>query len=499
MRSIKKYLPFFVVVIYFLLQLPFLNADPDKLVDPLMRHAWTDEGLYASQIRNFVDHGSFDIKENSTFVRGPFFNIIQLPFFYVFGTSLLTGRLIVLGLTLLVLFLFLKNEKLRLAGLFMFVFSLLEFHIFQFAHYSMAELICIDFILLSLYFIVSAREKVPANKRKLLVFFSAFFLFLSYSSKVQYLYVGALAPATFFFLSLNEAWVNRKFKWIFFNDFFWSVLFSGALAGAYYFLWFLPNKEFYLYVMSSETSARFGSSLKEFWDVAKFNYKYIIWTNDFKIMVLHFYLILLAGLFFFIFKRKKALHSTIAIFSLIWIVLELHKIPMKYLPNQYLLSLFFAIGLFTASMYSELITYFRKFRYVFFGLALVIGVYNLSWYVSAYKQRTYQLREINNYLSQYDLGESTIIGPWAASVTWKSNSKTLPVWDNYFNWKDPINTYKPAIVITEFDERDSDYAYKNHGIDLNQVSDSCKRFDVWNYKLCLYWISQPRGKKLVRD
>jgi len=490
MVSVKKYVPVFIIVIYFILQLPFLNADPDKRVDPLMRHAWTDEGLYSSQIRNFVDQGSFDIKENSTFVRGPVFNLIQLPFFYFFGTSLLTGRLIVLGLTLLVLFLFLKKEKLRYVGLFMAVFSLLEFHIFQFAHYSMAELICINFILLSLYFIIIAREQKVAYKKTLLIFFSAFFLFLSYSSKVQYLYVGAFAPATFFFLSLNDAVVNRKFKWDYFSGFFWSVLFSGVLAGVYYFLWFLPNKEFYLYVMSSETTARFGSSLKEFWADTRFNYKYIFWTKDFKIIVAHFYLILLAGMVFFILKRKKAVHSTIAIFSLIWIVFELHKIPMKYLPNQYLLSLFFATGLFTASIYSELVIYFRKFRYIFFGMALLICVYNLSWYVGAYKQRTFQLREINNYLSSFDLKDKTIIGPWAASVTWKSNSKTLPVWDNYFNWKDPITNYKPTIVITESDERDSDAAYKNHGIDLNQISDSCKTFDVWNYKLALYWIKK---------
>jgi hypothetical protein len=161
---------------------------------------------------------------------------------------------------------------------------------------------------------------------------------------------------------------------------------------------------------------------------------------------------------------------------------------MTYLPNQYLLSLIFAICLFSASIYSELISYFQKFKYVIFCLALLIGVYNLSVNYGAYKQRSFKLNAINEYLYKCNLRDKTIIGPWAASVTWKSKSFTLPVWDKYFNWEDPINRYKPSVVITETDERESDFCYKNQGIDLYQISDSSKEFDVGDYELVLFFI-----------
>ncbi|NVO04141.1 MAG: hypothetical protein HXX09_15710 [Bacteroidetes bacterium] len=489
----KKYLPIIVIAIYFLLQFPFLKADPDKRVDTF-RHAWTDEGLYSSQIRNFVDVGKFDIKENSTFVRGPVFNIIQLPFFYILGTNLIVARLIILCWTILVLFLFLRNEKLRNFGLFMTVFALLEFHVFQFTHYSMAELLCIDFILLSLYFIISSLEEKRKGKKISLVFLSSLMLFLCYSSKVQFLYVGALAPATFFFLSLNESILNRKIKLQYFFPFLWSMLFSGLLAGIYYFLWYLPNYEFYQYVMTSETSGRFGKTIKELWQTIKFNNEHILWTGDFKFGFAHFYLILLVGFVFFIAKKKKAIHSVISIFSMVWIILELHKMPMNYLPNQYLVSLIFAIGVFIASIYAELMAYFNKFKFLIIGIALLVGLYNLKYNYGAYKVRTYQLRALNEYLNKPELKGKTIIGPWAASSSWKSKSKTLPVWYQYFNWQNPITKYKPTIVISEISEGESDNCYKNQGIDLKQISDSSKTFDVWNTQLVVYWIKKEATK-----
>ena len=70
MQILKKYFPLLIIVLYFLLQLPFLTADPDPLADPRTRGAFTDEGLYVSQIRNLVNHNYLDLKESDTFVLG---------------------------------------------------------------------------------------------------------------------------------------------------------------------------------------------------------------------------------------------------------------------------------------------------------------------------------------------------------------------------------------------------------------------------------------------
>ncbi|MCK9613452.1 MAG: hypothetical protein M0R16_11275 [Bacteroidales bacterium] len=494
MQMFKKYLPAIIVILYFFLHFPFLKCDPDTLVDPTiyMRDAWTDEGLYSSQIRNYVDHGTFSMTENSTFVRGPLFNVIQYPFFSIFGTKLIVGRLIVLLFSCLVLFLFLIHSKLRCFGFFMMVFALLEFHVFQFTHYSMAEMMGTSFILLGLYFLFRSREAGSAKKERWLIFFSVFAMFCCYSTKIQFLYAGVIVPASMFFISLNSTLNRKKILLKDYSAFLWTMAFSAFFALLYFLAWFLPNKEFYMYVMSSETSGRFPVRLIEFWNVAKFNYKHILWLGSFKVFVANFYLMLVVALAFFVFKKNKARHFEISVFAFVWLVIELHKIPMTYLPNQYLTSTLVAAGVFVASIYAELMAYFKKLKYVFLFAALIIGLYNLKKDGGAYKRRSFQLEAINSYLAGFDLKGKMALGAWAASSTWDCKAYTIPVWDKYFNWKDPINTYKPTLILTEHDEKDADYCYKNQGIDLHQVSDSSRTFSVSYYKVVVYWINQNK-------
>ena len=108
----NKYI-FLILFLLLLCHIPFLGADPDTLVDIDTRGAWSDEGLYSSQIRNLVNHHTFNIKENTTFIRGPLLNIIQLPFFYFFGSKLIVCRLITLIsiLICLISFSFYKENK----------------------------------------------------------------------------------------------------------------------------------------------------------------------------------------------------------------------------------------------------------------------------------------------------------------------------------------------------------------------------------------------------
>lgn len=58
----------------------FLTSDPDQRVDLHTRGAFTDEGLYSAQARNFVHSGSFGFTDNTTLVRGPLFGALQIPF-----------------------------------------------------------------------------------------------------------------------------------------------------------------------------------------------------------------------------------------------------------------------------------------------------------------------------------------------------------------------------------------------------------------------------------
>ncbi|MCF8297481.1 MAG: hypothetical protein K9J13_08075, partial [Saprospiraceae bacterium] len=180
----KKIYLFITLAILLLMQLPFLTADPDKLVDVSTRGAWTDEGLYASQISNLVNGYEFDIEENNTFVRGPVFNVIQLPFFYIFGTKLIVSRLIVLLFTIFTLLLFVKSKN-HVFAFFLTITTLTQFHIFQFTHYGLAEMMGVNFIMLSLYFYLKFYDSGRLKIKWL--FIASLMIFLCYSTKIQYL------------------------------------------------------------------------------------------------------------------------------------------------------------------------------------------------------------------------------------------------------------------------------------------------------------------------
>jgi len=130
----SRRLVYFVLIFLLLCHFPFLTADPDSIVDWATRGPWTDEGCYAAQLRNYLHQGIFNVEENVTFVKGPLFNVIQLPFFWLFGPKLVVARLIVLLFAFFVFFLFS-----RLIGLELFTFLLLVTTLTQFQLFHSAE------------------------------------------------------------------------------------------------------------------------------------------------------------------------------------------------------------------------------------------------------------------------------------------------------------------------------------------------------------------------
>jgi hypothetical protein len=93
-------------------------------------------------------------------------------------------------------------------------------------------------------------------------------------------------------------------------------------------------------------------------------------------------------------------------------------------------------------------------------------------------------------LQPYDFGSQPILGVWAYTLAGGTKAKTLGVRYDYLNFEDPINNYMPRLVITEFNEAESDNVFSRQGIDLKAISDSMRSFKVWRYDLELYWIKQ---------
>ena len=145
-RISSKYYPFFVITLLVLMHLPFITADPDSQVSLISRGAWTDEGLNTVQVRNFVNHGYLSMDECDNLIKTPYFGFVLVPFYSLLGTHIWVGRLLILGCILVVIFLFLRRKETRLFGTALAIVGLLQFHIFQFSHYSLAEMlgVCLD-------------------------------------------------------------------------------------------------------------------------------------------------------------------------------------------------------------------------------------------------------------------------------------------------------------------------------------------------------------------
>lgn len=492
MKSIlkKKYFSLLIILVYFFLQLPFLTADPDKQADPYSRGAWIDEGLYVLQARNLVNHGDFNVTETDGFVKAPLLNLVNIPFFYVFGAKLIVSRLITLMVVLLTLFIFLQSSKLFEFGIFLTLFSFFEFHIFQFSHFALAEMTGICMVLISLYFFSSAGTKETFKAKRKFIFLSSLFLFIAYFTKISFLYTAGILPVAMLFMTFRETVVKSEFVHKDYFLFYWTLIFTISLFGIYFlFIHFIGGDYFY-YCLFTEAKDLYSHSLILVILDAWYIFLREFWVNIFKINIIHFFIIVVAGILYFIFNKSNKKTSSLLIFAIVWMLFELHKLPMLYLPYRYALSLIFATGVLLSALYSEWLVKILKPKSFLFAIAIIIGLINFAYTFDSYGNRTYQLKAANEYFSHYNLKDQPVIGPWSGSFTWENKARAIPLWYKYLNWADPVNKYKPAAIVSEIGELDCDFAYKNQGINLDSISDSCRMFDVWNYKIGVYWVKQ---------
>jgi len=181
--------------------------------------------------------------------------------------------------------------------------------------------------------------------------------------------------------------------------------------------------------------------------------------------------------------------------SMTWFLLELHKLTMVYLPTRYQVSLFVSMGLVMSVVANEILSMPAGRRKSVFktvtlaGLLFLISI-NIYNYYDMHLNRTYVIRDTNEYLSKQLKKNDIVLGAWAPSLTWDSKVKALPVWNNFLNYKDPISAFKPKVVIAETDEQDSEQAWKGQGINLMEISDSARTVRIGQWDIKIYWIRQ---------
>jgi len=471
----------------FLSHFPFIEADPDLNMG-IGRGAFTDEGLNTIQVRNWVNHGELSLSECDNLLKTPLLGFPLAITYKIFGTGHVASRLHVLVLLFLALLLVgLKKENRIWSGIFLLT-TLMQYHVFQSSHFSMAELLSVGSALLSIHFFVNALNPGEFQKpRKLYAFFAGLFISLTYYFKIQFIYLILLPAIVLVIFWFSKNYVIRR------RIIHQGMIFAGTLLAfllIYLFAWYLPNKETYDLMMAHQ-SGEFSLSAKT-WEYIRFNINFYFLNGSMRWFILAFLLFLVAG--FTLAVRSGNNHFRLWFwFSLAWFTLELHKLTMVYLPARYQVSLLVSMGLLISIVAAGLMD-LKPGRIravaVTISLAVVLLLFtiNLSNFVETLKNRTFIIRDTNTVLSQRVGKNDVVLGAWAPSLTWESGSKAIPVWNHFLNYQDPLHRFDPDVIIAETDEQDSEQAWKSQGIDLQEISDSVITARIAHWDVVIYRI-----------
>lgn len=476
------------LLIYFSLHLPFLTSDPDTLVDVHTRGAWTDEGLYSAQARNFINTGVVNIKEESSVIRGPLYFVLQIPFFIVFGQSLIVARMIVLGSVLFLFWFMLKRKITRNIAIFLLATGFTQYHLFHFSHYAMSEMLVIVIIILASTVLAKAYHPHQKFRKSLkYLFISSSLLFFAYGLKIQFLYIAALIPLFSFVMTVTKITKSKAEFHADLKKLFFAILFTAGFFLIYVLSWYLPNIDFYNHVILRETSSRYPETLLNILSAADFNFSVILFVPFLKPLLIYGAVAFIAGITLLIIKPSNYNNTCKLIFvvALLWVILELHKVPMTYLPHRYMLSAYAAVALLISASFAMIYQSAKKIRPAIAAATFLIIGLQTHFIYDASQNRTYDLNTVNVYLKQYDWDGEVIAGTWAPSVTWGTKARTFPVWADFINYEPLLNS---KMIITESDQEDSGESFIKQGIQLEEEADSARIFEVWRYKIYLYWV-----------
>lgn len=411
-------------------------------------------------------------------IRGPLQTLLYIPVLWVTGEKLIPLRLLTLLFILTGILLFANLGRARLAAALSVPILLIQFHFFHFSHYAMAEIMIIALCIASLALMIQYSIKGKIKYALL----AASLIFLAYSLKIQYVYLAAILPGAALvkaLLSLKNPLVRKKN----FRSFGVISALTLAFVLLYLLAWYLPNKEFYDYVMLRETGQRIVFERGELINTITFTYKHFIQLPETRIIRYVFLISLI--LLPFSYRNLKAEERELLLILAIWILLECHKLFMPhYLPVRYLLSALAAIGLFSCIVLSGLLR-LPYLRYGIAGVIVFIALVHFFDYHDSYRRRTYDLKAVNTWVKSHDLKGKTLMGNWAASCSWETGAITLPVWNNFLNHENIVETHKPVLIFSETNESDSDEAFRDNGIDLNYGYKQTL-FRIWRYDVGVY-------------
>jgi hypothetical protein len=452
------------------------------------RGPFTDEGLNTIQIRNWINQGDLSLTECDNLLKTPMLGFPLALTYKLFGTGHAVSRLHVLLLVFLAfLWIGLDRKNTRMIAIFLLTTAMI-YPVFHSSHFSMGEMLSAASVLLSIYFL--ARSFNPefsrgANTRQAIL--SGVFLSLSYFIKIQFIYLVILLPVVLIIQWFSSNFFVRK-----------RIPVQGLVISAtllfflllYLLAWYLPNREAYDYMMAHQSGELTVSN--KIWEYMRFNIDYHFIKEGFRWFVYIFLILFVTG-FILLRRAKSTSYSTWFFSSLIWTLLELHKLTMVYLPTRYQVSIVVSMGLLISVVTNELLTikaarWKLPVRTITLAAVIFLTAVNIFYYQDSLRHRTYAIRDANDYLASHLDKDDLVLGAWAPSLTWHSRSKAIPVWNHFLNYEDPVNTFKPNVIIAETDEQDSEQAWSGHGINLSEIADSSRAARIGHWDVMIYWI-----------
>jgi hypothetical protein len=479
-HKLGKYYSFVVVALVALLHLPFIHADPDSEVSTRSRGAWTDEGLNTVQIRNYVNHGYLSMDECDNLIKTPLFGFGLVPFYKVLGPHIWVGRVLVLSSLLFVLFLFLRRKETQLFGTVLAIIGLLQFHVFQYSHYSLAEMLGVSWILLGIYLLWRHNQ----NQKWSALIISTVCFSLAYYSKITFVYaVGIPFTVTYLQFLSDRIMESNSAESLWKN---WSMqgLVTAFFGGLFYFKWFKPNQVVFDMVQANQGEGRFD--IVDAWNRFSFNLEHFISVDGFAPMV---WLIPVAFLLLSVNGKIKNGKETILFGLIVWFVIELHHALLVNPPTRYLIPLFFSALAFVSFSLAEFSSQGIGKKMVL-GVLVLIGGYNLSNYANSISRKSSEIETVRMYLANYDLSETTILGVWGTTLASETQARCIPIWSDFNMKEQPLQEYQPRIIFAEKNEAGSGEAFLSKAIDLEAEADSVKQFNIWRYKVNLYWMPE---------
>jgi hypothetical protein len=467
------------VVFYLLLyysHLPFLSADAD-LSMASGRGAWTDEGNYTCQIRNYINHNRFDVLGYDTFLKTPLFSLFLAAPFGLTGTTLETARTAALSFVLLIIAFFSLRKNYRLAGVVLAATTLMLAPVYLHTHLALAEMCSTALIL-----IAGLLYSLSLEKNRLIFLFCSFIsLAGAVLFKIQFFYVLFIP-----LLGMTIDSLTAK-KSIFSRELFFALLCVTAISLLMLALWYLPFRYEWSVIIPQQASIAVGRPFSYLY--FKINLANYFLSRHSLPFTLSFLIALGLAVYNIIKNRFPPRTKSIVLFSLAWFIIELHKLFMNYLPIRYTISVYFSMGLLLSIVFAHYLTAKNnkivKTAAVLCVLAILSG--NLLKYADAYRNRSFNIADVNKYLALNTNKDDVVIGAWAPALTWESKNISYPIASDFCFRKNEniMESYKPQIIISEPDEADSGYAYKRRGIDLDALAESSRQFRIalWNIKI----------------